>query len=91
MKNYQKVRSRFADEQSRIIYDNRLNFSMTGNQRQIWQMLEQIDGFRNIANLKKRLNRYAHKKLVIFGAGYNGMFIRECLAEYNWIAVQPFF
>jgi hypothetical protein len=49
-------------------------------------MLEQIDGIGNISRLKERLTRDSYKKLVIFGAGINGLFISECLDEYNWTA-----
>jgi len=85
MMNCKKVRSRLTDEQSRVIYDNRLNFAMTGNQRLIWQMLEQIETG-GVSDIKKRLIRDAHKRLLIFGAGYNGIFLRECLSEFNWFA-----
>ncbi len=86
MTNYKKVRSRLIDEQSRVIYDNRLNFAQTGNQRLIWQMLEQIDGWGGICRLQERLIKDSHKKLLIFGGGYNGVFLRECLSEFNWVA-----
>lgn len=86
MNNCQKIRSRLIDEQSRIIYDNRLSFSMTGDMRHIMHMLEQIDGIGNISRLKERLTRDSYKKLVIFGAGINGHFISECLEEFNWTA-----
>ena len=86
MNNCQKVRSHLVDEQSRIIYDNRLSFSMTGDKKHIIHMLEQIDGIGNISRLKERLTRDSYKKLVIFGAGINGLFISECLDEYNWTA-----
>lgn len=86
MNNYQKVRSRIIDEQSRVIYDNRLSFALTGEQKHIMRMLEQIDGIGNIYRLKERLTRDSYRKLVIFGAGYNGLFIRECLDEFNWTA-----
>lgn len=91
MMNCKKVRSRLTDEQSRIIYDNRLNFSMTGNVRLIWQMLEQLGGMYICLGmghewLYQRLLRDTHKKLCIFGAGFNGTFLRECLSEFNWFA-----
>jgi FkbM family methyltransferase len=90
MQDCKKVRSRLTDEQSRVIYDNRLNFAMTGNQRMIWQMLEQINGVYGLnagsGGIMEKLTRNAHKKLLIFGAGYNGMFLREFLPEFNWFA-----
>jgi len=86
MINCRKVRSRIIDDQSRVIYDNRLSYSMTGERKHILRMLEQIDGIGNISRLKERLTRENFKKIVIFGAGYNGLFIRECLDEFNWTA-----
>ncbi len=83
MENFKKVRSRIVDEESRIIYDNRLNFSLTSNQDLIWQMLEKIDGYGGILGLKEKLIKNSYKKILIFGGGYNGIFLAACLREFN--------
>lgn len=65
-------RDNFFDDESKYIFDNRLEFSRTGNNKYIKNLIRQIPEYQLL------ISRFGNKPVYIFGAGKRGKFAAEC-------------
>ena len=73
-------RDNFFDDESKYIFENRLEFSRTGNNKYIKNLIRQIPEYQML------IRRFGNKPVYIFGAGKRGKFAVECY-DLNFMGV----
>ena len=75
------IESRLQDEMSRDIFHHRICFGLTGNYEYMRKIFRTIPGGREFENVLE-INK--NKKLILFGAGSWGRWIKQAYNNYKW-------
>lgn len=79
----QIVVDKIADEISKSIFQQRLNYFNTSDDRYIHNIVQMLPEWQII---KKRIDKTREKKKIIWGAGYAGRMLKKAYPDVEWTA-----
>lgn len=82
IKNTKKIYMAIADEESKYIFENRIMYSLTGDERYLMNLIQNVDLYKEIHKMLKEDKR----KKYIFGAGITGQYLVQLFSDINFEA-----
>lgn len=83
--NLERVRSSMLDEKSRILFDAKIDYMITRNVQQFYDVIDTLEDTWYCQELNEVLEKVDVKGIIIFGSGYGGKRTRKILEQCNYV------
>lgn len=77
-----KIYNAIADEESKYIFENRIMYSLTNNEKYLMNLIQNVDLYKDI----RRILKHDKRKKYIFGAGIRGQYLVHLFSDISFEA-----